>query len=417
MEGGVTAGIGDEVLPWRIDVPQADLDDLARRLASTRWPEPETVGDWSQGVPLAYLQDLVAHWTDGYDWRDRESRLNRLPQHRTTVDGLGIHLVHAPSPEPAALPLLLTHGWPGSIVEFAELIGPLTDPSAHGGDPADAFHVVAPSLPGYGWTDRPAGTGWGVPRIADAWAELTARLGYRRFGAQGGDWGSAVTSALGQRHPDRLAGIHLNMLGIGPPPGGATDGPGEQEASAALGRYRSREGGYSVVQGTRPQTSIGPWGAFRPERVDQPASLAVRGWRHSSARAGTDRARTTASASPLRPAPVTSSTETAAGWGVTATTGSPPVGTVPACRTRRYQPLRPSRRMRRPTSAVPAWRVNLKHGVRGWHTSRTASPQPHRSPTCTSASVTPLTVRFSPNDPGPKGRPMSASHPGKWSPE
>ncbi|MCU4186997.1 epoxide hydrolase [Acidiferrimicrobium sp. IK] len=244
----------DDIVPFRIDVAQEDLDDLDRRLAAVRWPEEETVGDWSQGIPLAYLQDLVGYWAGRYDWRDREARLNRLAQYRTTIDGLGIHFLHVPSPVPDALPLVLTHGWPGSIVEFAELVGPLSDPAAHGGDPADAFHVVCPSLPGYGWSDRPTRPGWGIPRIADAWAALMARLGYDRFGAQGGDWGSGVTTALGARHPERLVGIHLNMVSVGPP-----DDPGEltleeEAALAALAAYQRHESGYSTQQATRPQT-------------------------------------------------------------------------------------------------------------------------------------------------------------------
>jgi pimeloyl-ACP methyl ester carboxylesterase len=244
----------DAITPFRIDVPQADLDDLARRLAHTRWPEAETVGDWSQGIPLAYLRSLVQHWVDGYDWRAREARLNQLRQYRTTIDGLGIHFVHVPSPVAGALPLVLTHGWPGSIVEFAELVGPLTDPAAHGGDPADAFHVVCPSLPGYGWSERPTAPGWGIEHIADAWAVLMRRLGYERFGAQGGDWGSGVTTALGARHPARMIGIHLNMVSVGPPPGAGELTDEEQSALAAFAHYRDQESGYATQQATRPQT-------------------------------------------------------------------------------------------------------------------------------------------------------------------
>lgn len=245
---------GDDIIPFRIDVPQAELDDLARRLAHTRWPEAETVQDWSQGIPLAYLQSLVEHWAGAYDWRLREARLNDLPQWRTTVDGLGIHFVHVPSPVAGALPLVLTHGWPGSIVEFAELVEPLADPAAHGGDPADAFHVVCPSLPGYGWSDRPATPGWGIDHVADAWVTLMGRLGYERFGAQGGDWGAGVTSALGARHPDRLVGIHLNMVSVGPPPDAGEMTEHERAAVAALARYREQEAGYATQQSTRPQT-------------------------------------------------------------------------------------------------------------------------------------------------------------------
>src|SRR5215217_5945547 len=191
----------DEVAPFRVDIPQDTLGDLRARLAGTRWPEAETVADWSQGVPLGYLRELCRHWADGYDWRATEARLNRLPQFRTEVDGLGIYLLHVRSPHPDALPLVMTHGWPGSVVEFLKVIGPLTDPTAHGGDAGDAFHLVIPSLPGYGFSDRPTQPGWGVERIAGAWAELMARLGYRRYGAQGGDWGTSVSTAIASRTP------------------------------------------------------------------------------------------------------------------------------------------------------------------------------------------------------------------------
>src|SRR4051812_26560980 len=197
------------VTPFRIDVPDVDLEDLRARLALTRWPERETVGDWSQGVPLEYMRELCATWADGYDWRRAEARLNAVPQARVEVDGLGIHLLHVRSPHPQALPLVLTHGWPGSVVEFLDVLGPLTDPPAHGGDAADAFHVVCPSLPGYGFSDRPSESGWGIEPIADAWAELMRRLGYDRYGAQGGDWGTSVTTCLGQQHPEHVVGLHL----------------------------------------------------------------------------------------------------------------------------------------------------------------------------------------------------------------
>jgi epoxide hydrolase len=244
----------DSIIPFRLAVPPADLDDLARRLAGTRWPEAETVDDWSQGIPLAYMQELCGYWADGYDWRAVEARLNALGQFRTTIDGLGVHFLHVRSPEPAALPLVLTHGWPGSVVEFLDALGPLTDPAAHGGDAADAFHVVVPSLPGYGWSDRPAATGWGVERIGGAWAELMARLGYDRYGAQGGDWGAMVTAELGARDPDHVAGIHLNMPVARPPddPGELTEH--EQAALADALEHRRTGTGYSRQQSTRPQT-------------------------------------------------------------------------------------------------------------------------------------------------------------------
>jgi epoxide hydrolase len=187
--------------PFRIEATDEQLTDLAERLSRTRWPDPETVDDTSQGVPLAWLRDLVAYWADGYDWREREQRLNAWPQFRTEIDGLGIHFVHARSPEPDATPLLLTHGWPGSIAEFTKVLGPLTDPRAHGGDASDAFEVICPSLPGFGFSDKPAEAGWGVERIARAWAALMDRLGHDRYVAQGGDWGSMVTTELAQTIP------------------------------------------------------------------------------------------------------------------------------------------------------------------------------------------------------------------------
>lgn len=196
--------------PFRVEVPEAELEDLRARLAATRWPREEPVADWSQGVPLAYVRELCEYWGGEYDWRRAEASLNALPQFRTEIDGLGIYFIHVRSPHEDALPLVLTHGWPGSVFEFIESIGPLTDPTPHGGEEADAFHLVIPALPGYGFGDPPAETGWGVDRISFAWAELMARLGYERYGAQGGDWGSAVTRALARNDAAHLAGIHLN---------------------------------------------------------------------------------------------------------------------------------------------------------------------------------------------------------------
>jgi epoxide hydrolase len=243
-----------EITPFRIDVSETDLLDLATRLARTRWPEPETVTDWSQGVPLEYLRDLCRYWANTYDWRRREARLNLFPQFRTDVDGLGVHFLHVRSPVENALPLVMTHGWPGSVVEFIDVIGPLTDPVAHGGAASDAFHVVCPSLPGYGFSDKPSSTGWGVERIATAWTQLMARLGYDRYGAQGGDWGSAVTSCMGIIDPSHVAGIHLNMLAAGPgrEPGELTEA--EQAALESLRLHEEWGTGYSKEQSTRPQT-------------------------------------------------------------------------------------------------------------------------------------------------------------------
>jgi pimeloyl-ACP methyl ester carboxylesterase len=257
----------DEVTPFRVEIAEAALDDLRQRLLRTRWAEAEPVADWSQGIPHGYLRELCRYWADGYDWRATEARLNALPQFRTEIDGLGIHFVHVRSPHPDALPLIITHGWPGSIIEFLKVIGPLTDPTAHGGEAGDAFHVVCPSLPGYGFSDRPARTGWGVERIADAWSVLAGRLGYRRYGAQGSDWGTSITTLLAQQYPERLAGIHLTPPLAPPDPttfGDLTDR--ERAAIAALDHAEQWESGYSREQATRPQT-IGY------ALVDSPAAL------------------------------------------------------------------------------------------------------------------------------------------------
>ena len=246
----------DEVItPFLLEVPEAELDDLRDRLRRTRWPEAETVDDWSQGIPLAYVQDLCRYWADQYDWRTTEARLNAVPQFRTEIDGIGVHFLHVRSPHPEALPLIVTHGWPGSIVEFLKVIGPLADPISHGGDAADAFHVVCPSLPGYGFSERPAKPGWGVERIAAAWADLMDRLGYERYGAQGGDWGTSVSTSLAQQHPDHVAGIHLNPPLAAPDPATFDDlTAGERAALADLERAQEWESGYAIQQSTRPQT-------------------------------------------------------------------------------------------------------------------------------------------------------------------
>jgi len=245
----------DELTPFRIEVPEAELRDLRERLERTRWPERETVEDWSQGVPLAYVQDLCAYWADGYDWRATETRLNALPQFRTVIDGLGIHFVRVQSPHAEALPLLITHGWPGSIVEFLKVIGPLTDPTAHGGDAADAFHVICPSLPGYGFSDKPTRSGWGVERIAAAWTVLMGRLGSERYGAQGSDWGTSISASVGQQDPDHVAGIHLTPP-LAPPDPATFDDPTPRERAALDSLEQSAEwdSGYSKEHATRPQT-------------------------------------------------------------------------------------------------------------------------------------------------------------------
>jgi pimeloyl-ACP methyl ester carboxylesterase len=246
---------GDGVFPFEIAVTDGELTDLRDRLRRSRWPDKETVDDWSQGIPLRVLQELCGYWADGYDWRRTEAQLNALGQFRTKIDGLDIHFMHARSPHPDALPLIISHGWPGSIIEFLKVIGPLTDPTAHGGEAADAFHVVCPSLPGYGFSGKPGRTGWGVARIADAWAELMARLGYQRYGAQGGDWGSAITDLIGQRDPEHVVGIHLNMVTSRPDKSDLGDVTPEEQAMLDAAVQHARSGtGYSTQQSTRPQT-------------------------------------------------------------------------------------------------------------------------------------------------------------------
>ncbi len=244
----------DRLRPFQIDVPQPVIDDLRQRLQRTRWPEPAPVPGWQQGVPLAWLQAICQHWASGYDWPQRQALLNRHPQFITQLDGLDIHFLHLRSPHAGAMPLLLTHGWPGSVVEFQKVIGPLTDPSAHGGNAADAFHLVIPSLPGFGFSAKPATTGWGVDRIASAWALLMARLGYQRYAAQGGDWGSAVTSALGAQDAAHCLGIHVTLaMGARPLPTD-TPAPDELHALQRARYYRDWDSAYAKQQATRPQT-------------------------------------------------------------------------------------------------------------------------------------------------------------------
>jgi pimeloyl-ACP methyl ester carboxylesterase len=249
--------MSDDATPFRIDVPDSELRDLRERLRRTRWPERETVADWSQGVPLDYVRELCRYWADEYDWRATEARLNELPQFRTEIDGLGIHFLHVRSPRPDALPLVLTHGWPGSIVEFSKVIGPLSD----------AFHVVCPSLPGYGFSDKPAEPGWGVERIAAAWARLMARLGYERYGAAGSDWGTSISADIGRRDAEHVAGIHL-IPPLAPPDPATFDDltDAEQAALDSLEHSRQWDSGYSEEHATRPQT-VG-YGL-----VDSPAAL------------------------------------------------------------------------------------------------------------------------------------------------
>jgi len=250
----------DEIRPFRIGVPQADLDDLRERLARTRWPDELPSVGWSYGVPRDYLAGLAAYWRDGYDWRAQEAALNRFPQFKTEIDGQTIHFLHARSPEPGALPLIISHGWPGSVAEFARIIGPLTDPRAHGGDPVDAFHVVAPSLPGFGFSTPVRERGWGLGRTTDAFATLMRRLGYGRYGAHGGDIGAGIAGRLAAVERERVVGFHVTsnqgsaaMVGeFLPMPDGLTEA--EQARLAEIKQAWAGERGYFELQSTRPQT-------------------------------------------------------------------------------------------------------------------------------------------------------------------
>jgi pimeloyl-ACP methyl ester carboxylesterase len=270
------------IRPFRVEVPQAEVDELRRRLLATRFPEKETVADTSQGVPLATMQELVRYWANDYDLRRFETRLNAVPQFITEIDGLAIHFIHVRSPHANALPLIITHGWPGSVVEMLNVVGPLADPTADGGDPADAFDVVVPSMPGYGFSGKPTSTGWDPVHIADAWIELMRRLGYSRFVAQGGDWGAQITDVLGAKAPPELRGIHSNMPGTVPPaiakalasnvlgagdpaPTGLT--ADEQRAYDRLSFLYTKGIGYALEMGNRPQTLYG--------LSDSPAALAA----------------------------------------------------------------------------------------------------------------------------------------------
>ncbi len=250
--------------PFRLDVPDSDLADLQARLDLTRWPDELPGVGWAYGVPKDHLQQLVAYWRHDYDWRKAEARLNEWPQYTTTIDGANVHFAHLRSPEPDATPLILTHGWPGSIVEFTGVAGPLSDPRAYGGDPADAFHLVIPSIPGFGLSGPTRETGWEFMRVARAWSELMTRLGYDRYGVQGGDWGAGISREVGRIDPARVIGVHLNLF----PGGGATSeptpeelaplDPAERERTWASWRRQSEwlkeRQGYADLQSTRPQT-------------------------------------------------------------------------------------------------------------------------------------------------------------------
>jgi pimeloyl-ACP methyl ester carboxylesterase len=245
-----------EIRPFRLDTPDEAIADLHRRIAATRWPSRELVGDRSQGVQLATLQELAHYWTTDHDWRAFENRLNALPQYTTDIDGVEIHFIHVRSPHETALPLIMTHGWPGSVVELLGIVGPLTDPTKHGGSAEDAFHLVLPSLPGYGFSGAPTGIGWESGRIASAWAELMYRLGYTRYVAQGGDVGAAVTDAMGRQAPEGLLGIHINLLvaSIGLEDRLPAESEQERAAHEAVTAFTTDGFGYFLEQSTRPQT-------------------------------------------------------------------------------------------------------------------------------------------------------------------
>jgi pimeloyl-ACP methyl ester carboxylesterase len=242
------------IRPFTVAIPDTEIDDLKLRLARTRWPNQETVPDWSQGVRLENTASLIEYWEKKYDWRRFERELNSFPQFVTNIDGLDIHFIHVRSKNPNAMPLILTHGWPGSIVEFLKVIGPLTDPVAFGGSIEDSFDVVIPSLPGFGFSAKPTGTGWNVSRIASAWVELMKRLGYTKWAAQGGDWGAVVTSALGLARPEGLLGIHLNTQYAFPAKIPDSLSPEEQYAVDTLALYTGGMGGANHIQGTNPET-------------------------------------------------------------------------------------------------------------------------------------------------------------------
>jgi pimeloyl-ACP methyl ester carboxylesterase len=246
--------MSDAIKSFRMAVGDAVLEDLRARLRNTRWPDAELVGDWSQGVPLGWIREVCRYWAEEYDWRSREAMLNRFEQFTTEIDGVSIHFLHARSPHAQALPLVLTHGWPGSVLEFYKVIEPLTNPVVAAGNAADAFHVVCPSLPGFGFSGKPKTAGWGVDRIAAAWATLMDRLGYGRYGAHGGDWGSAVTASLGAHDSQHCVGIHITLAMASRPSSANAVAPEELRALEGLKRYNESDSGYSKQQSTRPQT-------------------------------------------------------------------------------------------------------------------------------------------------------------------
>ncbi len=247
--------------PFNIEIPQSALDDLNRRIATTRWPTEIPGVGWSRGVPLGYLQSLAEYWRTNYDWRAAEQQLNRFPQYITEIDGVDVHFLHVRSPEPDAAPLIITHGWPGAVAEFTDVIGPLTDPASYGGDRRDAFHLVIPSLPGSGFSGAPSEPGWDVRRVAKAWAELMSRLGYDRYFAQGGDWGMPISLWLGRTDPAHVAGVHVNMLVTLPPsdPAALADLDDADRARLEFAMAWEQDGtGWLKIQSTRPHTIAYP---------------------------------------------------------------------------------------------------------------------------------------------------------------
>jgi len=244
----------EEITPFKYHASESALDDLKQQLAQTRWPERETTNDWSQGVPLEKMRALIDYWQTGYDWRRCEKELNRFPQFRTPIDGLSIHFIHVRSKNPNALPIILTHGWPSTILLFRDVIEPLTNPTAHGGKPEDAFDVVIPSLPGFAFSDKPTERGWNTNRTAQAWAILMSRLGYKKYVAQGGDWGAFVTIGMAQQRAPGLVAIHLNFPRVIPDEVPDKLSPDQQRAIEVLNRFRSESSGYLTMQSTRPQT-------------------------------------------------------------------------------------------------------------------------------------------------------------------
>ena len=245
-----------DIEPFRIAIPETDLDDLRARLRATRWPDTWSDPGWTYGVDGAFLRDLCDYWADGFDWRHHEASLNRFDQYRTRIDGAHLHFLHVRSKEPGATPIVMTHGWPGSVVEFLKVLGPLTDPVAHGGKPEDAFHVVCPSIPGYGFSGPTPGPGWDTRRVAVALAGLMAELGYDRYGTQGGDWGASIATWLGHLAPDHVIGVHLNTVPVRPeaPTEFVDVTPEEEQALARVRRYMAEGAGYGAIQATRPHT-------------------------------------------------------------------------------------------------------------------------------------------------------------------